>query len=151
MAAKSSGPLWASVVRGAVADREHLEAAVVGLLGRAALEHDHRGDRVGAHQRADVKALDPQRNRVQPERVLEPVERLDPLLAAALGAQLLLVDGQSRVALGELEDPALVTPLGRPDLDRAAPRRALSASASAGAVAISLCTTSSGGTDIALA
>ena len=64
-----------------------VEAPVVGLLRRAALEDDHRGDRVRAHEVGDVEALDAQRQRVEPERLLQAVERLDALLAAALGLQ----------------------------------------------------------------
>ena len=60
------------------------------------------------------------RQRVEPERLLERVERLDALLAAALGAQLLLVEREPRVALGELEDAALAAALGGADLDRPA-------------------------------
>ena len=51
------------------------------------------------------------------ERRLEPLERLDALLAAALGLQPLLVEREPRVALGELEDAALVAALRRADLD----------------------------------
>ena len=40
-----------------------LEAAVVGLLRRAALEDDHRGDRVLGAEVGDVEALDPHRQR----------------------------------------------------------------------------------------
>ena len=54
------------------------------------------------------------------ERLLERVERLHALLAAALGAQLLLVEREPRVALGEVEDAALAAALGGADLDRAA-------------------------------
>ena len=73
-----------------------------------------------AHQVGDVEALDAQRQRVEPERLLQPVERLDALLAAALGLQPLLVERELRVALGELEDPALVAALGRAHLDAGA-------------------------------
>jgi hypothetical protein len=52
--------------------------------------------------------------------VLQAVERLDALLAPALGAELLLVEGQASIALGQLEDPALVPALGGPDLHRPA-------------------------------
>ena len=58
-----------------------------------------------------VEALDSQRNRVQPQRLLQAVQRLDALLAPALGPQLLLVDRQPRVALGQLEDAAFVAAL----------------------------------------
>ena len=59
---------------------------------------------------------------VEPERLLQPVQRLDALLAPALGLELLAVEREPRVALGQLEDPPLVAALGRADLDaRAAP------------------------------
>ena len=67
-----------------------------------------------------------------PERLAQRGERLDPLLAAVLAAQLVLVEGELRVALGQLAQPALVAALGDPDLDRraararSAPRRARS-------------------------
>src|SRR5919202_1798432 len=47
---------------------------------------------------------------------LQGVERLDPLLAAALGLELLLLERELGVALGELEQPALVAALGRAHL-----------------------------------
>ena len=72
----------------------------------------------------DVEALDPDRRRVEAERELQPFERLDAARAAALGAQALLVERQPRVALGQLQDPALLPALGRAQLDRpAAPLR----------------------------
>ena len=95
------------------ADRE---APVVGLLRRGALEHDHRGDRVGAAEVGDVEALDPDRGGVQAESLLQALERLHPRLATALGFQPLLVEGQLGVALGELEDAPLLTALGDPHL-----------------------------------
>ena len=75
---------------------------------------------MGAADVGDVEALDAHRQRVEPERPLERVERLHALLAAALGAQLLLVEREPRVALGEVEDAALAAALGGADLDRAA-------------------------------
>ncbi len=68
----------------------------------------------------DVEALDADRRHVEPERPLQPLERLDAALAAALGAQPLLVEREARVALRELEDAALLAALGRAQLDRAA-------------------------------
>ena len=82
----------------------------------------------------DVEALDPHRRHVEPERLLQALERLDATLAAALGAQALLVERQARVALGELQDAALVAALGRAQLDRR--RRAGSPSASCERVAL---------------
>ena len=96
----------------------------------------------------DVEALDPQRDRVEPERLLQRLERLDPLLASALGPQLLLVEREPRVALGQLEDAPLVAALGGAQLDRAAAALG-SASASAGSAPTSRCTISSGGIAIA--
>ena len=87
-----------------------------------------------------------------PSAALQPVERLDALLAAALGLQPLLVEREPRVALGQLEDAALVAALGGADLDRRAaalaraPRRARSASSHARAGTITC-----GGIAIALA
>ena len=97
-----------------------VEAPVVGLLRRAALEDDHRRGRVRAHEVRDVEALDAQRERVEPQRGLQAVERLDALLAAALDLQPLGVERELRVALGEVEDAALVAALGAADLDAAA-------------------------------
>jgi hypothetical protein len=65
----------------------------------------------------DVEALDAHGKRVQPDRGLEAVERLHPLLAPALGLELLLVERQARVALGQLEDAPLAAALGDADLD----------------------------------
>ena len=73
-----------------------------------------------APQVGDVKALDANRRRVQAERALQPLQRLRAPLAAALGAQALLVERQVRVALGQLEDATLLAALGRTQLDRAA-------------------------------
>ncbi len=87
----------------------------------------------------------------RPERLLKPVQRLDPLLAAALGAELLLIERQPRVALGQLEDPPLVAPLGRPDLHRAAAALRTTPRPAPGRDPSSRCTISSGGTIIALA
>ena len=56
----------------------------------------------------DVVALDPDRRGVQPERLLQALERIDAGLAAALGAQPLLVEREQRVAMGEVEDAALL-------------------------------------------
>jgi hypothetical protein len=72
---------------------------------------------VGAHEVRDVEALDPQGQRVEPERALQAVERLDALLAPALLLELLGVERERRVAVGQLEDPLLVAALGEADLD----------------------------------
>ena len=53
------------------------EAAVVGLLRRAALEDDHRGHGVLAADVRDVEALDPHRQARQGQRVLQLGERVD--------------------------------------------------------------------------
>ena len=66
----------------------------------------------------DVKALDADRRHVEPERELQALERLGAALTPALRAQLLLVERQAGIALGQLEDPALLPALGRPQLYR---------------------------------
>ena len=66
----------------------------------------------------DVVALDPDRQRVHPERLAQVVERIHPLLAAALGAQLVLLDREPRVALGQLVQAALLAALRVAQLDR---------------------------------
>ena len=86
-----------------------------------------------------------------PSAVLQPVERLDALLAAALGAQLLLVEREPRVALGQLEDAALVAALGGAQLDRTAAALARAPRRPSGSAPTSRCTTTSGGIVIALA
>ena len=96
------------------------EPAVVGLLRRSCLEHDHRGHGVVRTEVGDVKAFDPDGQRVELERVLQRGERVHPLLAPPLLAQLVLRECQARVALGQLTELALVAPLGDPHLDRAA-------------------------------
>ena len=99
-------------------ERADLEAAVIGLARRASLEHDHRGDGVGRPEVGDVEALDPDRQRVHPERLAEVVQGIDALLPAALSAQLVLLDREPGVALGELVQAPLVAALGVPQLDR---------------------------------
>ena len=101
----------------------------------------------------DVEALDPHGQRVEPERLLQPVERLDALLAPALGLELLLVEREPRVALRQLEDPPLAAALGGADLDRrrrGAPRAARPARSSSEPSASSCCTTISAGIASAL-
>ena len=68
----------------------------------------------------DVEALDPHRQDVHAERLLESVERLDPGCTGPLGAQAALLEGEPGVAFGELEDPPLVATLGVADRDASA-------------------------------
>src|ERR1700760_398916 len=105
------------IVRGALLERADLEAPVVGLLRRAALEDDHRRDRLRPAEVRDVEALDADRRRIEAERLLQSFDGLDAALAAPLRAQPLLVEREVRVAPGELEDPALLATLGRAQLD----------------------------------
>ena len=70
------------------------EAAVLALAGQAVLEHDHRGDHLGALEVGDVVALDAQRRVVEPERVLDLLEGL-------------VAGGQVRGALGLVQDQGL--------------------------------------------
>ena len=74
---------------------------------------------------------------------LEPAERLDALLAPALGLELLLVEREPRVALGELEHAELAAALGRAHLDRRrrGARRACRASTSSSEPSASSCWT----------
>jgi hypothetical protein len=53
----------------------------------------------------DVEALDPHGQRVEPELALQAVERLDALLAPALGLELLLVEREPRVARISTDPP----------------------------------------------
>ena len=75
---------------------------------------------MGAAEVGDVEALDAHRRRVEAQRPLQAFERLHAALAATLGAQLLLIQRQAGVALGQLEDPALLAALGRTQLHRPA-------------------------------
>ena len=54
-----------------IADGEHLEPAVVGLLGQPVLHDHHRAHVVGPLDVRHVEALDPQRRLGEGERVLE--------------------------------------------------------------------------------
>ena len=123
-----------------------LEAAVVGLLRRAALEHDHRGDRLRAAEVGDVKALDRIGGASSPSASCSP-SSASTRLAAALGAQALLVERQTRVAFGQLEDPALLAALGRAQLDRPVAPAGERVGERRDAPSSSRCTTSSAGID----
>ena len=68
----------------------------------------------------DVEALDPDRQPLQPQRLLERGHRVDALLPPALAPQPVLGERQARVALRELAQPPQVAALGNPHLDRAA-------------------------------
>ena len=57
-----------------------------GLLRRPALEHDHRGDRVLGAEVGDVEIPRSGSAAAERERVRERLERVDPLLPAALAA-----------------------------------------------------------------
>ncbi len=100
---------------------------------------------MGAAEVGDVEALDADRRRVESERLLQALERLDTALAAALGAQALLVEREPRVALGELEDPALLAALGGAQLDRPAAAARERVGERRARPASSRCTTSSAG------
>src|SRR5262249_7411576 len=69
----------------------------------------------------DVEALDAHRDLLHTELLLEALECLDALHAAMLRTELVLVEGKARVALGKLEDAALVASFRVPDLDRGSP------------------------------
>ena len=95
----------------------HLEAAVVGLARVAVAEDDHRGDDVGRAEVRDVEALDADRRDVEAERLAQALQALAARSSRALGATLLAFERQRGVALGQLEELALLAALGRAQLD----------------------------------
>ena len=88
-----------------------------------------------AADRRDVEALDPHRQLLHPQRLLQRGERLDPAGAAVLAPQLVLVEGELGVALGELAQAAFVAALGGAHLDRGAAALAQRLGEQRGAVA----------------
>ena len=68
-----------------------------------------------------------------PQRLAQVGEGVDPALAAVLAPQPVLVEGEARVALGQLAQAALVAALGDPAPRPAAPRRSPSAAPSSSA------------------
>ena len=96
----------------------------------------------------DVEALDPDRRHVQAERLLQALQRLHAALAAALGAQPLLVERQRALRSRQLEDPALLAALGRPQLHRPAAAAGERVGQRRGAGASPRWTTSSAGIDV---
>jgi hypothetical protein len=111
------------------------ELAVMRLLRRPSLEHHHRGHGVLGAEIGHVEALDPDGELGQPQGLLKLSQCLDPLLAAALPPQPVLGESEACVAIGELPQPPLVSPLGHPHLDRAAPPGAERLGEELGAVA----------------
>ena len=99
-------------------ERTDAETAVVRAAWRARLEDDHRGDGVRAHQVGDVEALDANRNGFEFERPPQAVERLGAVLSAPLGFELVFLECELCVALGQLEDAPLLAALRGPDLHR---------------------------------
>ena len=94
------------------------------LLGDAVLEHDHRAHDLLALDVRDVEALDPDRQRLEVERLAQLFERLDASGALALGDEGLRFERKRGVLLRELLQPALLATLGYAHLDaRAAPCR----------------------------
>ena len=102
---------------GAPAD---LEAPVVRLARQPVLEHDQRGDDVRALHVRDVDALDAQRCAVEPERVLDLLQRRRAGREVAGAAQLVLGERLLGVALDGLGQRPLVAALGDADLDAGA-------------------------------
>jgi len=97
------------------------EAAVLGALGGAVLEHDHRRDRVRVLEVRDVEALDADRQRLEVERLAQLLEPFDAARARALRAQHVVTHSQLGVAERHRDDAALVAALGHTQLDRRAP------------------------------
>ena len=98
---------------GAAAD---LEAPVVRLAGQPVLEHHQRRHDVRALHVRDVDALDAQRRAVEPERVLDLLQRGGAGREVAGAAQLVLGEGLLGVALDGLGQRPLVAALGHADL-----------------------------------
>ena len=90
------------------------------MRGSAVLEDDHRADGILAHRVRDVVALDPQRERLEVERLAQLLERLDAPRALLLGRGLLRHERVLRVLVGELLQPPLLAALGDAHLDAGA-------------------------------
>ena len=83
----------------------------------AVLEDDHRADDLVALGVRDVEALDPQRQRLEVERLAELFERLDAAQALRLRDDRLGGERELGVLLRELLKAALLAALGRAHLD----------------------------------
>ena len=100
------------------------ELAVVRLLRQPVLEDDHRADVVLPHRGRDVEALDPERQRLEVERLAQLLERLDAPQPALLALREVAREHVERVLVGEPLQAPLLAALGGADLDpRAAPLR----------------------------
>ena len=97
------------------------EPAVLALARQAVLEDDHARHDLGALEVGDVVALDAQRRRVEPERLLDLLQRL--VAGGEVGAPLGLVHHQrlAGVAGDRLLQGALVAALGHADAHPAPP------------------------------
>jgi len=102
---------------------------------------------VGTAEIRDVEALDAHRRHVQAERSLQALQRLHAALAAALGAQPLLIERQAGVALASSRMRRF-SPRSAARSSTGPPRRLASASPSAARPPSSRCTTSSAGIDM---
>ena len=71
------------------------ELAVVRLLRHAVLEHDHRADDLLALDVRDVEALDPDRQRLEVQRLAQLLERLDATQPLRLGDERLRLESAS--------------------------------------------------------
>src|SRR6476661_4863077 len=98
-------------------DVANRELAVVALLRDAILEHDHRADDLLSLDVRDVEALDPDRQRLEVQRLAQLLECLDASRALRLGDERLRLERQLRVLLRELLQPALLAPLRHAHLD----------------------------------
>ena len=97
------------------------EPAVVGLLGQAVLEHDHRPYVVGALQVAHVEALDAQRGLRQVQGRLEFVQRTGPAVVVSRTLHPVPDELLLGVAGHRRQQVPLAPTLRYPDLHTAAP------------------------------
>ena len=93
-----------------------LEAPVVRLLGQAALEDDHRGNRLRALDVRDVEALHAVGHLLEAEVVAELAHGAHRLLVGLLDARGLVGEVFGRIALGHRDDVALRAALRQEEL-----------------------------------
>src|SRR5215467_5024482 len=85
------------------------ELSVLAVLHPPVLAHDHRGDRFAALNSRDVEALDAPREYRQAQNGLQRVQRFVLRGRSLVEAPLV---GQLRVAVREIDEPALLAALG---------------------------------------
>ena len=92
------------------------------LLRQPILEDDQRADVVLAHRGRNVEALDPDRQRLEVERLAQLLERLDAAQAPLFSLGEVAREDVQRVLVGKPLQAPLLAALGDTDLDaRTAP------------------------------